>query len=133
MKIDDLKRIKQDLRKNPVLYKLLSTIIGECEQISKDPSDSQITGVLQKLYKDNEATLKECGDTRFDVKAQLMEENSFIKPFLPKMLTEGELIGIINSQIQLGNNMSTIMKYLSSTYRGRFDGKQAIEILKTLL
>lgn len=38
-KLKELKQIKRD---NKVIYNLLNTIIGECEQISKDPIDKII-------------------------------------------------------------------------------------------
>lgn len=39
LNIQDLKDIRSSHRNNKVLYNLLSTVIGECEQISKDPSE----------------------------------------------------------------------------------------------
>ena len=98
-KLKELKQIKRD---NKVIYNLLNTIIGECEQISKDPSCSQVMDVIQKMYKDN------------------------------KPLTKEELTALIGSQLTAGNNMSKIMKYLSEEYKGRYDGKVAVEIIKSL-
>ena len=45
-KLKELKQIKRD---NKVIYNLLNTIIGECEQISKDPSCSQVMDVIHRL------------------------------------------------------------------------------------
>lgn len=42
-KLKELKQIKRD---NKVIYNLLNTIIRECEQISKDPSCSQVMDVI---------------------------------------------------------------------------------------
>lgn len=46
--LQKLKEIKQTSRSNEIVYKLLCTIIGECEQISKDPSNNEIIGIMQK-------------------------------------------------------------------------------------
>lgn len=43
-----------------------------------------------------------------------------------------ELTALIGSQLTAGNNMSKIMKYLSEEYKGRYDGKVAVEIIKSL-
>ena len=70
-KLKELKQIKRD---NKVIYNLLNTIIGECEQISKDPSCSQVMDVIQKMYKDNKQTISECSVDRVDQLNTLNEE-----------------------------------------------------------
>lgn len=128
-KLKELKQIKRD---NKVIYNLLNTIIGECEQISKDPSCSQVMDVIQKMYKDNKQTISECSVDRVDQLNTLNEENAFLESYLPQPLTKEELTALIGSQLTAGNNMSKIMKYLSEEYKGRYDGKVAVEIIKSL-
>lgn len=121
-----LKDIRKENREDQIIYNLLGTIIGECEQISKNPSHNEILTVIQKMFKDNTETIKVC--TREDMRADLDRENGFLSRFLPQPLTENELIAIINSQIAAGQNMSGIMKYLSENYKGRYDGKSAARL-----
>lgn len=128
-KLKELKQIKRD---NKVIYNLLNTIIGECEQISKDPSCSQVMDVIQKMYKDNKQTISECSVDRVDQLNTLNEENAFLESYLPQPLTKEELTALIGSQLTAGNNMSKIMKYLSEEYKGRYDDKVAVEIIKSL-
>ena len=128
-KLKELKQIKRD---NKVIYNLLNTIIGECEQISKDPSCSQVMDVTQKMYKDNKQTISECSVDRVDQLNTLNEETAFLESYLPQPLTKEELTALIGSQLTAGNNMSKIMKYLSEEYKGRYDGKVAVEIIKSL-
>lgn len=128
-KLKELKQIKRD---NKVIYNLLNTIIGECEQISKDPSCSQVMDVIQKMYKDNKQTISECSVDRVDQLNTLNEENAFLESYLPQPLTKEELTALIGLQLTAGNNMSKIMKYLSEEYKGRYDGKVAVEIIKSL-
>lgn len=131
--IQKLKELKQSNRGNMVIYNLLSTIIGECEQISRNPSNNEIVGVLQKMYKDNISTIKECSKTRDIQVKELTEENDFLSKYLPTPLTEKELSALIGSQLTLGKSLPEVMKYLSTNYKGRYDGKDAIRIINHLL
>ena len=131
--LQKLKELKQNNRDKPVIYKLLATVIGECEQISKNPSNSEIIGVLQKMYKDNNITLKECSEERIDQIKELTEENNFIAQYLPTQLSDNELSALISSQMSQGKRMPDVMKYLSMNYKGRYDSKNAIKIIDSLL
>lgn len=131
--LQKLKELKQINRENSIIYRLLATIIGECEQISKNPSNSEIIGILQKLYKDNNTTLVECPKDRIDQIQQLNMENDFISQYLPVQLTENELSALIGSQMSEGKRLPDIMKYLSTNYKGRYDSKKAITIINSLL
>lgn len=126
-----LKDIRKENREDQLIYNLLGTIIGECEQISKNPSHDEILRVIQKMFKDNTETIKVC--TREGIRADLNKENEFLSRFLPQPLTENELIAIINSQIAASKNMSGIMKYLSENYKGRYDGKGAARLCNIYL
>lgn len=131
--LQKLKELKQTNREKPVIYKLLATIIGECEQISKNPSNNEIVGVFQKMYKDNNITLKECSEDRIDQIKELNEENNFLSRYLPTPLTDEELLALIGSQMSEGKRMPDIMKYLSTNYKGSYDSKKAILIINSLL
>jgi len=131
--LQKLKELKQTNRDKLVIYKLLSTIIGECEQISKNPSNNEIVRVLQKMYKDNNITLKECSKDRVNLIQELNEENNFLSRYLPTPLTDEELLALIGSQMSEGKRMPDIMKYLSTNYKGRYDSKKAILIINSLL
>ena len=126
LNLQRLKDIRKENREDQVIYNLLGTIIGECEQISKDPSHNEILKVIQKMFKDNSETIKVCN--REDMKSTLDRENGFLSRFLPQPLTDDELTAIVNSQVQAGCNMSAVMKYLSENYRGRYDGKAAVRL-----
>jgi uncharacterized protein YqeY len=131
--LQKLKELKQTNREKPVIYKLLATIIGECEQVSKSPSNNEIIDILQKMYKDNNTTLKECSEDRIDQIQELNEENNFISQYLPVPLTNEELSALIGSQMSEGRRMPDIMKYLSANYKGRYDSKKALMIINSLL
>lgn len=127
-----LKNLKIRQREDKIIHTLLSTIIGECEQISKNPSEDEILKVIRKMYKDNQETIKVCND-RPEQKSVLEYENKFLSSFLPQPLTEDELYALINSQVAAGLNMPAIMKYLTENYKGRYDGKVAVRICNMLI
>lgn len=131
--LQKLKELKQSNRDNEIVYKLLATIIGECEQISKNPSNNEIIGVMQKMYKDNNTTLAECSADRKEQILTLQKENEFIATYLPKQLSKDELTAIIGSQIANNASLSAIMKYLVANYKGQYDSKVAISIINSLL
>lgn len=133
MNIQELKNLRINNRNDKIIYNLLSTIIGECEQISKNPSNDQIISIIQKMYKDNNITLQSLTDDRKELIDNLKRENNYLETFLPKQLTEDELYALINSQVQSGNNMPKVMKYLSENYKGRYDGKTAARICNMLI
>lgn len=127
-----LKEIKKEQRDNIIISNLLATVIGECEQISKNPSHNEILAIIHKMHKDNNYTLSLLTEDapQFEY---LKEENNFLSRFLPQPLTENELIAIINSQIAAGQKMPGIMKYLSENYKGRYDGKGAARLCNIYL
>lgn len=131
--IQELKNLRINNRNDRVIYNLLSTIIGECEQISKNLSNDQIISIIQKMYKDNNITLQSLSDDRKEFIDTLKKENDYLETFLPKQLSEDELFALINSQIQSGSNMPKVMKYLSENYKGRYDGKTAAKICNDIL
>lgn len=133
LNIQDLKDVRNSHRNNKVLYNLLSTIIGACEQISKEPTEEQIISVMQKMYKDNETTMKECPGSRVDIIFDLTEENKFLSAYLPKPLADSELIKIIKGKLDVGDGMPDIMKYLTANYKGRYDGKKASQFIKDMM
>lgn len=128
-----LKDIRQEYRGNDVIYPLLSTVIGECEQKSKNPSNNEILDVIRKMYKDNSETLQALSIERKTGIEKLEKENNFLSRFLPQPLTTEELETLITSQISSGQKMPNIMKYLSENYKGRYDGKVAVRICNIYL
>lgn len=74
-----LKDIRKENREDQIVYNLLGTIIGECEQLSKNPSHNEILTIIQKMFKDNTETIKVC--TREDIRADLDREMDFFPDF----------------------------------------------------
>lgn len=84
------------------------------------------------MYKDNEATMRECPSSKIDIIFDLTEENKFLSIYLPKPLADSELIKIIKDRMDEGDKMPDIMKFLTTNYKGRYDGKKASQFIKDL-
>lgn len=66
---------------------------------------------------------------------KIIEEISFLEPYMPKALSEEEVKNII-LQIKAANagaNLGMVMKELTPQIKGRFDGKRASELVKSLV
>lgn len=131
--LEKLKKIRIENRSNKIIYNLLSTIVGECEQISKNPSNNDIVGILLKIYKNNNLTISECTEDRNELKNSLQKENDFISIYLPKNLSDEELSIIITSQIAANAKLPQVMKYLSENYKGRYNGQDAVKLYNSIL
>lgn len=102
----------------------LRTIIGGIQNKSKSQSVEISDAVCYKAVKDaisgNNETLK------YRDSDVLKHENDFLSQFLPEMLSADRIKEIIDSSGL--KDMPSIMKYLSTNYTGRFDGKLAKKI-----
>jgi uncharacterized protein len=70
-----------------------------------------------------------------DMKVAAEFEITIIESYLPKQLSEADVIEIINNiKASLDSpNMGAIMKELQSKIKGQFDGKKASELVKNAL
>lgn len=140
-----LKQLKEDqltARKGGMKREaeLLTTLYSEAVMIgkndgSRESTDAEVVQTVKKFIKNINETI---------VSVQLSEnqlydldrELSLYGRYLPKQLTKDELDVIILEQINangysIPKDMGNIMKYLSSTYTGRYDGKTASELVRS--
>lgn len=104
---------------------ILSTVLGELDRISKDPSDDQVVKVIKKMVDSN----IECGT---------IKENEYLEVYLPKMISEEDLKQIIieemtRNEYSTMKDMGKVMGYLKQNYAGQYDGKLASDIIKKYL
>lgn len=63
--------------------------------------------------------------------AKIVKEMDVIKAYLPKALSEAEVVAIINDIKTKGaKDMGSIMKELQPQIKGKFDGKRASDLVK---
>ena len=95
-------------------------------------TDGDIINIIQKLVKQRQDSIdiyKNAGRNELAEK-EIMEMN-VMSEFLPKMMTEDELKGVI--QASGCNNIGSVMKYLKENYNGLYDGKMASKLIKEIL
>ena len=103
---------------------------------TEDASDNDIIGILVKMVKQR----KESAETykqgnRDDLYKKEIEEIKIIEEFLPKQLSEDEIIKIIEDLISQNNisdinGMGLIMSELKNKYSGQLDLGLASQIIK---
>ena len=121
--IEDRKKAMKDGNTDQRL--ILSTVLGEFDRISKDPSDEQVIKVIKKIVDSN----IECGT---------IDENKYLEIYLPKMIGEEDLKQIIIEELTRNEystmkDMGKVMGYLKQNYAGQYDGKLASDIIKKYL
>lgn len=137
-----LQKIKTDQlqarkAKNTSTSQLLTTLLGECETLSKSKgkelSDSEVFAVVEKFVKNNLQTIKAIGphNEKYDV---LSDENEILASYLPSQLTEDELKVEIQKFVDANenSNVGSVMKYLKENFPNRYDGKLASSLAKEM-
>lgn len=113
---------------------ILTTLIGEASIIGKnngnrESTDSEVITVIKKFIKNIEETLKIVPDHE-----KSLYEKDILTKYLPEQLTNIELEDIV-LKLKTENNfkMGDIMKYLKENFEGRYDGKNASQLIKKIL
>jgi len=100
----------------------LSFVIGEAQRVTKEPTDDQMYSIINKSIKG----LKECVGLDLNAESQI----ALLQSYLPKQLSDQELIDVIQDLKSEGLNRGEIMKKLKETLAGRYDAKKASEFAK---
>ncbi len=137
--LDDLKsamRDKDTLRKEILQICRAAVLQVEVDQrIALD--DAGVLDIMSKEYKKRQETLKELGD-RDDTIAKYKAEMAIIEEYLPKQLTESEILVIVNETIaEVGalsaRDMGKLMQALQPKVKGRADGKLVNQLVRQQL
>ena len=145
-----LNKIKEDSilarkEKDSVKASLLVTLYSEALMVGKNkrndiPSDEETLATIQKFLKNasevreiiSKRYFNELGERPGLDKIQL--EINILESYLPKQLTEQELVVIIGTAIGVTGtlkgpfNVGTIMAFLKQNYTGQYDGKVASKV-----
>lgn len=135
MKIDRIQAMKngETIKKN-----LLSTLIGDCCKVNKEPSDVECIAMIKKFIKNAEETERTLNTSDHfgigDIISKLVTEIEILESYLPKQLSEEKITEIINICISCGDtNLGQIMKHFKTECEGRYDGAVVSKIAKELL
>lgn len=106
---------------------ILNTLLGECDRVSKTPTDEEIFKIIRKSIEGNLLV----GTT------DKLRENEILNNYLPVMLSDEELEVEIQNILAFDNidllnraSMGVVMKKLQTLHLGQYDGKKASEIIK---
>lgn len=132
-----IETIKQDLlqaRKDgdKITSSMLSTLVGDADRIGKDngnraPTDSEVQAVAVKFMKSAKQNLELTSKSEFQFEIEILER------YLPKSLSDMELMSIIKEQVaQHGKNKGKVLGFLAKEYKNRYDGKQAADLFQSL-
>lgn len=138
IKEDRLKALKSrdEKKKN-----LLGVLIADACKDEKQPDDTTVIRFVKKFIenaKDNLAVLEK-GNSATANKADAQKEIEILTEYLPVQLTGNALKEAIRQVLSLDgiepqpSNMGKVMKALGVHYAGKYDGKEASEMVKTVL
>ena len=127
-------KAKDQLRLN-TLRGLTSEIKRTEIDTRKDLDDAGVVVILQREIKKRRDALQFAQDAkREDLIEQNQAEIVIIQSYLGEQLSEDKLREIIQALIASGaNNLGKIMGELSKDHKGKFEGKVASELAKSLL
>lgn len=126
----DLLQARKDSDK--ITSSMLSTLVGDADRIGKDngnraPTDSEVQAVAVKFMKSAKQNLKLTSKSEFQFEIEILER------YLPKSLSDMELMSIIKEQVaQHGKNKGKVLGFLAKEYNNRYDGKQASDLFQSL-
>lgn len=111
------------LEKNRANTTLLSTLIGDIQQLEKklknEIKDSDVIGVVKAFLKNTHISLEKT--TEYGKIAELNHEKSVLEGYLPTSLNNGEIDDIIKNNEFV--SIQDAMKFFKANYENRYDAK----------
>ena len=105
----------------------------------KELEDSDIVKIIQKLAKQREESAAIYQEhSRYDLANNELAELNVLNDFLPKKLTEDELIAVIEKYIKELNattikDMGKVIGVINKEYMGKVDGSVVAKLVKSKL
>jgi len=136
--------MKQALKaKDTLKLSVIRMLISEIKKVQidtkKDLSDEEIIQVIQKYAKQRKESIKQYRDAgREDLAQKEEKELEIVSKFLPKQLSEDEIVKIVEQAIvETGassmKDMGKVMKIVMEKVKGRADGSVVSKIVKEKL
>lgn len=110
---------------------LLTTLLGEAAMVGKnagrETTDAEVVAVVKKFIKNVDETIAAL-QARNQLFADFAVEREVLEQFLPMQLSEAALIEVAKCQ----ENMPAFMKHLKENFAGKYDGKLAATVAKSI-
>lgn len=108
----------------------LSTLLGEVVKVGKDSgnretTDQEAIAVVKKFVEGLNDVISRTASSEALIERELIEK------YIPSQLTRDEIYSILCSET--GKSLGEMMKVLKERYAGRYDGKLASEIAKSII
>ncbi|RUM58836.1 MAG: GatB/YqeY domain-containing protein [Persephonella sp.] len=129
----------KDTDRLSVVRMLISEIKKEQIDKKRELSDSEVLAVIQRYAKQRRDAIEQYKKAnRQDLVEKEQKELNIVLEFLPKQLTEEEIIKIVNETIEeVGatsiKDMGKVMKSVMEKVKGRADGSLVSKIVKEKL
>lgn len=131
------KQLSARKRKKATHTKVLTTLIGDLETVSKatgkEVTDKEVNAMVKRFLKSaNEYLALTISDEK---RADLEAEKALLETLMPKPATKKELKEIISYYISSVPNpsMGAVMSYLRGRLQGNYDGKMASDLVTEML
>jgi hypothetical protein len=125
-----------------VAKNLLVTLYSEALMVGKNkrngnPTDEEVIATIKKFASNVEETIKTLQEIHRDTVKQ-QQELHILNGYLPQQLDHATLDAVVHTiihemKLEGPKSMGTVMAELKKNYSGRYDGKMASEIVKTVL
>lgn len=136
--------IEKDETKKSVISLLsskLDLLNKELTLKGQEMTELEVIGILSSELKQTKETLTEAVRfDRIDAIAKAESQIKFIEQFLPKQLSEQEIIDYVNNKINdlklegpINKHFGLIMKNVSQELKGKADGKLISQIVKNII
>jgi uncharacterized protein YqeY len=110
---------------------LLTTLLGEATMVGKnagrETTDQEVVAVVKKFIKNVDETISALTARNQDASAY-MAERSILEFYLPMQLSEDALRQVAECQ----KDMPSFMKHLKENFAGKYDGKLASTVAKSV-
>lgn len=119
--------------KDDVVKDLLSVVIGDIQQVSKDPTDKEVLAILKSNLKQVERFISDTngGD------ANSLREKEILESYLPKKISKEKLKEFIDKLSKTvtmeKSSQGTVMKAVKKEFGNTADMKMASELFKEML
>jgi hypothetical protein len=124
---------RNETAKAKVAYQLLGVLISESTKKDKEPKDDFIVSTMKKFIENANVIINNAKDPIDKYEANL--EIEILTEYLPKQLTDEEIIGIIVSLYENGNGSSLgeVMRYFKENYINQYDDTKLSSIVVEVL
>ncbi len=130
---EEIVTLKNENRGDKVINSLLMTMLGTLDRMTQNPTENDILMTVKSTIKSCREMLIELGaaydasnDERYvDGIQDTTKEIEFLEQFLPKYMSEEQLIEILLYSGITDLNMKTGMIYLKENYKDQYEGKTA--------